>query len=256
MSTLGDVGLLLAVPGANSATTYVSFTNLAASTTVTGEIDSTSNNGSFSLTIVNPSGSTAYLQSGAIITISYDPTSNSAWINAPPTISWSGCTLQLTYEGYSGAVSVTFPNNQLTTPLSATLQEQNENTNSVTIVLSYNTPSNMTNLADIGMTLATEGSPPVYYSFGNLSQQTYTNTSTTASVQSLTGIIADSNWGSYASTPFLVVITNPSSTATTYVQSGAIITIIYADGSTINWSGMTFSLSYQGCTGSVSLTLP
>lgn len=97
MSDLNDVGLLLSIPG-TSGTTYISFKYITATT---GPITFTGN-GNFNITIVNPSGNTTYLESGAIIQVTYSGTN-------PSTVSWSGYTLQLTYKGYSGAASVTLP---------------------------------------------------------------------------------------------------------------------------------------------------
>lgn len=127
-----------------------------------------------------------------------------------------------------------------TVPLSATLQEQSEYSNTATLVLSYTAPSNMTSLSSIGMTLATPGSPPVYYSFGALS---YWSSHGTIIANSTTGL-------------FSVIFTNPNGNAHSYIQSGSIITIIYNGGSTYTWSGVTFALSYEGYSGAVSVTLP
>lgn len=123
-------------------------------------------------------------------------------------------------------------------PLSATLQEQSEGTISATMVLTYSTPSNMSTLADIGMTLASASSTPTYYSFGNLQSNS-------------SAIWALSNTGN-----FNVTIVNPHGSSS-YIESGAIVIIQYTGSQTsYSFSGETFTLSYKGYSGEASVTLP
>jgi len=129
-----------------------------------------------------------------------------------------------------------------TTPLTASLAVDNENTGSIAgktvyyynLTITLSTPVNLTNIANVHITA--NGNPVVF------STQYYNSLSETAKA------VAS------ASTPtieYLVSNTN-GVLENTYIQSGSTITIV----SNINLSGDTVSLTYTGYSGTVSTTLP